>query len=210
MRRLPGALLAICMIGMPLQAPADSTTGSAPLSVRPPFDEASEARQAEVERQVLVFLRTLHRHWGTSQDTLRKTLSGTAERDEHGQLVYSHLIAEHGVVEGYEFEDGFLVHGLCLFVQQPVNEVNEFIEYYGTVKSALIEAYGMPVQDQMIWENDLYEPLPEYWGVAVQMGHLRFAAAWETSEGTLSIELTGNHHSRLAVDYRLRRAGRLT
>jgi hypothetical protein len=114
------------------------------------------------------------------------------------------------VIEGYEFEDGVLVHGLCRFVQQPVNELNEFIEYYGTVKNALISAYGVPVQDQMIWENDLYEPLPDYWGFAVQMGHLRFSASWETPEGTLSIELTGQHHSQLTVDYRYRQAGRLT
>jgi hypothetical protein len=203
-------LLGVGLLGIPLPAPAEPTTDPVPPAVAPAFDEINEARQAEIERQVLVFLRNLQRYWGKSQETLRRTLSDTLVRDEHGKLIYSHLLAEHGVIEGYEFEDGVLVHGLCRFVQQPVNELNEFIEYYGTVKNALISAYGVPVQDQMIWENDLYEPLPDYWGFAVQMGHLRFSASWETPEGTLSIELTGQHHSQLTVDYRYRQAGRLT
>jgi hypothetical protein len=119
-------------------------------------------------------------------------------------------MAGHGILEGYEFQDSALVRGQYLFLQQPARDLNEFIEYYGTVKSALISAYGVPVQDQMIWENNLYESLPDHWGVAVQMGHLRFSASWETPEGTLSLELIGHHHSRLTVDYRHRQAGRLT
>jgi len=210
MRGLLHILLGLALIGVPLQAAAGTATESTPLSsTDQAFEDRSEARQAEIERQVLVFLRNLQRHWGKGQETLRQTLSGKVVRDEQGTLIYSHALAEHGVVEGYEFEDGSLVHGLCLFVQQPAHELNEFIEYYGTVKNALISVYGVPVQDQMIWENDMYEALPDEWGKAVQMGHLRFAASWDTAEGTLSIELTGRHHSRLTVDYRHREAGRL-
>jgi len=212
MRRSLSLLLGVALLGLLLPVlPGESSTKT-PLARASDlsFDREIESRQAEIERQVLMFLRTLHRHWGESQEVLRKTVAGTLERDEYGTLVYSHTLAGHGVVEGYEFEDGSLIHGLCLFVQQPAHDVNEFIEFYGTVKSILISAYGVPLQDLMIWENDLYEPLPDYWGVAVQLGHLRFAALWETPEGTLAIELTGHHHSRLTVDYRYRRAGRLT
>ena len=210
MRQLMNLLMGLVLIGVPLRAVADPAVEPAPPSVDQTLDDPGEVRQAEVERQVLVFLRNLHRSWGKSQDTLRKILSGTLVRDEHGTLVYSRVLAEHRVAEGYEFEDGVLVHGLCLFLQEPANDVNEFLEYYGTVKNALISAYGVPALDQMIWDNDLYEPMPEYWGKAVLMGHLRFAASWDMPDGTLTIELTGRHHSQLTVDYRHREAGKLT
>ncbi len=202
MHRFVAVLLSAVLIGLPLPVWADPVPAPAPPAVNLPFDDDSEARQAEVERQVLGFLQTLHTHWGQSQGTLRKTVTGTIERDERGTLVYSHTLADHGILEGYEFQDGTLVRGVCLFLQQPVNDLNEFIEYYGAVKHALTASYGIPAQDQTVWENDLYQSLPDYWGLAVQIGHLRYAARWETSEGTLSIELTGNHHSRLMIEYR--------
>jgi len=40
--------------------------------------------------------------------------------------------------------------------------------------------------------------------VAVMIGHLRYHAAWETAEGTLTIDLSGERYSRLSVEYRVR------
>ena len=34
------------------------------------------------------------------------------------------------------------------------------------------------------------------------MGHLRYAASWHTPDGIVTVELTGNHHSRLMIEYR--------
>jgi hypothetical protein len=36
------------------------------------------------------------------------------------------------------------------------------------------------------------------------IGHLRYHAAWETPEGTLTLNLTGNQYSRLSMEYRVR------
>src|SRR5262245_62149523 len=202
-------LLGLVLMGLPLVAWAE-TAPQHNAAFELPFDEDSEARLAEVERQVLAFLTSLHTHWGQSQDHLRRFVTGTPDRDEHGALVYSHTLADHGILEGYEFRDSALVRGQFLVLQRPIRDLNEFIEYYGVVKTALIEAFGIPAEDNTVWVNDLYQPLPDYWGVAVQMGHLRLAASWETPEGTLSIALTGNHHRRLSVDYRRRQSGRLT
>ena len=77
-----------------------------------------------------------------------------------------------------------------------------FSDLDAAVKQALTRSYGAPADDRTLWENDLYQPLPDYWGVAVQLGHLRYAARWDTAEGTISLELTGNHHSRLTIEYR--------
>lgn len=168
-----------------------------------PFDDTDPAiNQAEVTRQVASFLQALDAQWGTTQEAIRARVSGTLEREDHGALIYTRTIADHGVLEGYDFRDGSLMRGQYVFLQRPVNALNEFIDYYAAVKECLVALYGPPAEDRTIWENDLYQPLPDYWGIAVQIGHLRYAATWETAEGTLTMELTGNHHSRLTIDYR--------
>ena len=160
--------------------------------------------QAEVSRQMLVFLHTLDSHWGKSPQDIRNQVAGALKWEDRGALVFTRRLADHDVLEGYDFHEGMLVRGRYVFLQRPVNGPNEFIDYYAAVKEALTAAYGPPLDDRTIWENDLYQPLTDYWGIAVQIGHLRYAANWRTPEGTMSIELTGDHHSRLAIEYRSR------
>ena len=191
------------LLGWPIALWAVSAPPLPPPTFDIPFDDHDPAvRQAEVTQQIATFLENARTHWGKSQESIRKTVAGDLERDERSALVYTRTLADHRVVEGYDFRDGSLVRGQYLFLQRPVNGLNEFIDYYRAAKQSLIALYGAPEQDQTIWENDLYQPLPDYWGVAVQIGHLRYAARWETADGTLSIELTGNHHSRLMIEYR--------
>ena len=167
------------------------------------FDDRAEATtQVMVAQEVLTFLATAQSYWGQNQATLRGAVTGELVRDDQGQLIYSRTLADHGVLEGYDFHDGSLVRGQYLFLQRPINRLNEFIDYYAAVKQALIEWYGTPTQDQVLWENDLYQPLPDYWGVAVMIGYLRYAATWATPEGTIAISLTGDRHSKLKIDYR--------
>ena len=95
--------------------------------------------------------------------------------------------------------------GQYVMIQRPLNGLNEFIGYYTALKQAFSTTYGEPKLDRVVWNNDLYHPLPDYWGVAVMIGDLRYQAIWETSEGTLTLDLTGDRYSRLSVEYRVRR-----
>jgi hypothetical protein len=176
-----------------------------PPVVEMPFDEIDPAAtQAEVSRQVVAFVHTLDRHWGMNQDDLGDLVPGKLERQDSHALVFTRTVADHDVLEGYDFREGSLVRGRYVCLQRPVNGLNEFLDYYTAVKQSLTDAYGTPKEDMTVWENDLYQPLPDYWGIAVQMGHLHYAAIWDTADGTMSIELTGNHHSRLTIEYRSR------
>jgi hypothetical protein len=141
-------------------------------------------------------------HWGQDQESLRLSVAGTVERDEEGKLIYLRNLSDHGVLEGYEFRHESLVRGQFILLQRPLNGLNEFIGYYRTLKDQLTAAYGSPTNDQTVWDNDLYQPIPDYWGVAVLIGHLHYQAAWETTDGTITLELTGNRHSRLFLEYR--------
>ena len=174
-----------------------------PPTVTVPFDEEEQATlQAEVMKQVLTFLQQVEAHWGQQPEALRLSVTGMVERDGEGKLIYLRNLADHGVLEGYEFHQESLVRGQYILLQRPLNGLNEFIGYYQTLKEQLADTYGSPRNDRTVWDNDLYQPVPDYWGVAVLIGHLRYHAAWETAEGTITLELTGNRHSRLFLEYR--------
>lgn len=173
-----------------------------------PFDETEEATlRQEVSRQALTFLQMVASHWGKDRVTLRKAIEGIIGEDEQRKLIYLRNIADHGVLEGYEFHQESLVRGQYIVLQRPLNGLNEFIGYYQTLKETLTETYGTASQDRVVWDNDLYQPVPEYWGVAVMIGQLRYHAKWETADGTITLELTGNRHSRLFLEYQRRPPG---
>jgi len=176
-----------------------------------PFDEIDEAElQAEVSSQVSAFLQTIHLHLGKDRAALRTSVVGDVREDDQSKLIYLRNIGDHGVLEGYEFSRDTLAHGQYVLLQRPLNGLNEFIGYYLELKRTLTDTYGAPQDDHVVWDNDLYQPLPDYWGVAVMIGHLRYHATWNTPDGTVTLELTGDRHSRLSVDYRIRDAGALT
>lgn len=176
-----------------------------PPDAEAPFDDIDDAvLQAEVTKQALNFLETLQRYWGQGPERLKNAVAGPIEREEDSTLIYLRNVHDHGVLEGYEFRKGSLARGQYVIVQRPLNGLNEFIGYYTALKQALSAAYGEPTVDRVVWDNDLYHPLPDYWGVAVMIGHLRYHAVWETSDGTLTLDLSGNRYSRLSMEYSAR------
>ncbi len=198
-------LVIFYLLGLPLSSFAGSTETP---SFVIPFDDFDEtALQAEVSKQALAFLGTLHEHWGKNPSAIRAAVTGTIRDDQQGKLIYLRNVGDHGALEGYEFRQDILVRGQYLLLQRPLNRLNEFIDYYQRVKQTVTEQYGQPSLDHIVWENDLYQPVPDYWGVAVMMGQLRYQAKWETEEGTITLDLTGDHHSRLAMNYTSRRFG---
>ncbi len=205
MRRLLSGIVALAAIFAitPGSTQAEPSVSLPPPTFDVPFDDIdSAAAQAELTQHIAAFLHRLQTDWGASPESIRNTVTGDIARDEREALVVAKHFADHGVLESYDFRGGALIAGQYVVLQRPVNGLNEFIDYYGALKASLTNTYGQPALDQAIWSNDLYQPLPDYWGIAVQMGHLRYQAGWNTSDGMITIELTGNHHSRLTIGYR--------
>jgi len=200
MRQLLSLFLGSAFMALPMSGSAELVNFQPPATAL--FDDIDDATlQAEVTKQALAFLDTLHRHWGDGPERLRTAVYGNIERDEQGKLIYLRNIHEHGVLEGYEFRQESLVRGQYIVLQRPLHALNEFIGYYTSLKQALEGIYGEPSLDRVVWDNDVYQPLPDYWGVAVMIGHLHYHARWEVPEGTITLELTGNRHSKLFLEF---------
>ena len=211
MRYLFALILGMSLTGLTLSAWANAWDALPPPTFTIPFDEVDEATlQAEVTKQALTFLETVQAHWGQEPEALRLSVAGAAEKDEEGKLIYLRNLSDHGVLEGYEFHHESLIRGQYVLLQRPLNGLNEFIGYYQVLKEQLTTAYGIPTNDQTLWDNDLYQPVPSYWGVAVLIGHLHYHASWETADGTITLELTGNRHSKLFLEYKSHREGAST
>ena len=203
MRGCIALMFSLMLAGFAPLAWAHPEDALAPPTGTIPFDEHDEVPlQAEITKQVLRFLQTVEAHWGQQPEALRLSVAGTVERNGEGKLIYLRNLADHGVLEGYEFHHESLVRGQYILLQRPLNGLNEFIGYYRMLKEQLTNTYGSPTNDQTVWDNDLYQPVPDYWGVAVLIGHLHYHATWETADGTITLELTGNQHSRLFLEYR--------
>jgi len=211
MRYVLAAALSMATMFVPVPSSAQTQESPPSPAFTIPFDEIDEATlQAEVSRQALAFLLNVQSHLGQDKSAVRTSVAGDLRDDEPGKLIYLRNIGDHGVLEGYEFRQESLVRGQYIVLQRPLNGLNEFIGYYLSLKQTLAGHYGAPLQDQVVWENDLYQPVPDYWGVAVMIGHLHYQATWETTEGTVTLELAGNRHSRLFLEYRSRGAETLT
>jgi hypothetical protein len=189
-------------------AQADSPEPLDPPVASIPFDDIDETvLRREVATQALTFLHRLQSHWGQGQHSLNSAVADLLRDDQPGRLVYQRNLSDHTVLEGYEFRRDALIRGQYLVLQGPLNGLNEFIGYYQILKQTLTDSFGVPAEDRVVWENDLYQPVPDYWGVAVMIGYLHYHATWETPEGRVMLELTGDRHSRLLLDYTSHRAG---
>jgi hypothetical protein len=205
MHRLVASLLPFLLATTIPDVSADPGLSGPPAADTIPFDDHDEAAtQVELAQEVLTFLLTMQSYGDANEAALRETMTGDLVRDNHGTLIYGRTLADHGVLEGYEFRDSKLVRGEYRVSQRPVNRLNEFIDYYTAVKTALTDTFGPPAEDHTVWENDLYQPLPDYWGVAVMIGYLRYAATWERDDATITVALTGDRHSTLTIEYRTR------
>lgn len=201
-------LITCALVLSPLPALAEDAALPSVPAFAIPFDEIDEATlQAEVSRQASLFLRTVQSHWGHNRKALLGFVEGEIGQDEQGKLVYQRNLSDHGVLEGYEFRQDSLVRGRFVVLQRPLNGLNEFIGYYTSLKQKLTGLYGQPLQDRIVWENDLYQPVPGYWGVAVMIGYLHYHAVWETDDGTITLELTGDRRSKLSLEYDSGRTG---
>lgn len=207
MRHVYRTFLFFLLLSFPTLAPAELPDFHSP-DPSASFDDTDDAtRQGEITKQAGIFLENLHNHWGDTPEQLRTSIAGSEESNEQGALLYPRNIAGHRVLEVYEFGRGSLIRGQYVILQRPVNGLNEFIGYYNALKQTLTDTYGQPTTDLVVWDNDLYRAVPNYWGVAVMSGHLHYHAAWATGDGVLTLELTGRHHSKLRLEYLYERAG---
>lgn len=139
--------------------------------------------------------------WGMSQEEVIRSESGKPVGRTSEVLKYKSSLDNKDCSIFYKFQNNRLMTGLYAFDIWHTNQ-NNYILDYGRLKELLIKKYGTPLDDEVIWSNDLFKNDHQLYGMAVAMGHLAFVARWETPTTEVGLMLTGeNYEITLAIIY---------
>ena len=93
------------------------------------------------------------------------------------ELIY--LFAQNKLIgSSYRLDENYIVS-------------QRFIRTYKRFKQALMEKYGQPEKETTSWLNDTYKNDRNKWGLALSLGHIVYAALWNTPNATIECSLRG-------------------
>lgn len=182
----------MCFLSMAAYAsPSEFCCPAPPMVGSPAEDEAEWLGTKEtVAASMLGFSESWAGRWGMPGD----------ERQDGTPLVDVREVAGYPALFGRRFEQRELVGAQYVLYQRRRFASNEFIDHFRHVKEALTRTYGAPRHDDTFWLDDLYRPVPGFWDVAVDLGHLVYSASWTTPTTCLALTLQGGTHTKLVLD----------
>jgi hypothetical protein len=79
---------------------------------------------------------------------------------------------------------------------------NAYLQDYQTIKDALVQKFGRPLEEAMKWRDSSYKDDFAAWGEAVSLGHLELSSRWLTPQTEITASLTGTEEEiLLTVEY---------
>lgn len=109
------------------------------------------------------------------------------------KLFYEATVNNLDVIILYSFIDNKLVSS-SYYVTETHSNKTEFIYDYEELKDVLINKYGEPDFDDIIWFADLFKDNPEHWGVAIATGDLAYQSVWENEKTLIFLSLQGDNY----------------
>lgn len=95
--------------------------------------------------------------WGMTEAEVKKIEKGTLAREARGVLIY-----EVGTVLGMDAACGYtfnkndeLYMAAYFFKLESVLDYSKHIENYNKVKNTVIEKYGRPTEDEVVWRDKM-------------------------------------------------------
>jgi len=131
--------------------------------------------------------------WGMTKEQVKATESVKLTGATDTLLNYSSEIAGMNATIGFSFSEDKLYRASYAFNEEHTNK-NNYISDYENVKEILTREYGSPKSDSSEWRNDLYENDPQYWGLAISLGHVVYLTTWETETTEILLILGGDNY----------------
>ena len=139
--------------------------------------------------------------WGISANQVRALEEGEPIHDKDDVIGYSASVVGLDCWAAYIFVEDKLVRGRYV-INETHSNLNVFINDFDNLKHALSKKYSQPSFDNKNWRNDLYQDDFAKWGFAISLGHLVYAASWETEDTKIYLSLTGeNYKTSLLIEY---------
>jgi hypothetical protein len=144
-----------------------------------------------------------HTRWGMTQDEVISSEEKLVPVEKTQRLIrYKMQILNKNVELLYVFSLNKLIGSLYKLDDNYLNS-QHFITTYNKFKQALVRKYGRPDEDTTDWLNKTYKVNRKKWGLALSLGHTKYASIWNTNHTTIESNLRENNHNVLCiVEYR--------
>lgn len=144
-----------------------------------------------------------HTKWGMTQDEVMDSEAKMVPVEKNRQFIrYKTQILGKNVELLYLFAANKLIGSSYKLDDNYLNS-QHFITTYKQFKQALIRKYGQPNEDTADWLNEAYKIDRKKWGLALSLGHTKYASLWNTNHTTIESSLQENNHSVLClVEYK--------
>lgn len=127
-------------------------------------------------------------NWGMKQQQVIKIEKAKLLDKNENTLVYDCLVDNKECKLVYSFQNNKLVCATYFFETVHKN-LNDYIDDYKDLFTALEYKYKEPICDEMVWKDDNFKDSPSHYGLAVRMGHLIYASCWETETTYIILNL---------------------
>ena len=131
--------------------------------------------------------------WGMSKEEVIQSEGKKPINEVATQIYYRDSILDRKVLVIYTITNNKLRAGGYTLEDEHTNK-NVYIDDYKDFKGVLIDKYGSPMSDEVIWHNSLYINDSQRWGLAVSIGHLEYKCRWETERNVLVLGLHGDNN----------------
>lgn len=131
-------------------------------------------------------------NWGMTKQQVKVSENSALIEERDKVIFYNVKVAGFDAVLGYEFVENKLCDAMYIFIEEHSNET-QYINDFFTLKELLTDKYKEPIIDDIVWKNDLYRNDPQYYGLAVSIGHLSLLSKWETENTMIDLILWGDN-----------------
>jgi len=139
--------------------------------------------------------------WSFTRLEVKKSEKAELFKDTEQLIVYKDAYSGFPVGIQYVFDNNRLYRCLYVFSQEHANK-NDYIGDLKAIKENLLEQYGTPQSEKVIWKNNLYKDDPENHGLAISIGHLVFFTQWETERTRVILLMNGvDYNVRCLIEY---------
>lgn len=140
-------------------------------------------------------------NWGMTKNEVKKSESLPVAFETDFGISYNGFASGFKAYMLYSFDEGKL-NIFSYSFEEKYAVKNQYILDYNKLKDALTEKYGAPIEDKVIWIDDLYKGETNYYGNAVAKGALKYQSIWVTERSKIILMLSGkNYECSLRCSY---------
>jgi hypothetical protein len=103
---------------------------------------------------------------------------------------YPQKVLNMDCMVGYVFAHNQLAKAKYSFLAD-YEDKNQYILSYNKIKDILIQKYGRPEAERILWQDKHYQDNRSNWGLAISLGHMELNSVWMDSETEIRLRAYG-------------------